>query len=243
MVSWKTAQASLLLMSSLIVTASVNAQDEEFNSDPWESVNRKIFNFNDGVARVILKPVAKGYKAITPDPLEKGLSNVFGNIEEVPNVINDLLQGKPGQALHDGGRFLINSTLGIAGLFDVAEKFGLEQSDGEDFGQTLAVWGVERGPYVVLPFLGPSSVRGVASFPVDSYTDPTSYIEHIPTRNTVKGVDLIVTRAEILELEKLLSGDKYTFLREAYLQRLEYLENDGEVTEDEFFDDFEDEDY
>ncbi len=210
--------------------------------DPWEGFNRKVFAFNDGLDQAVLKPIAKGYRAITPDPVEVSVSNVFSNLGEVKNVLNSVLQGKPKSALHDSGRFLINSTMGIFGLFDVADTFGLEKSDGEDFGQTLAVWGVGKGPYLVLPFLGPSSVRGLVSMPVDSMTDLINQIDDVPTRNTLKVIELVDLRASLLDAEDLVSGDRYLFFREAYLQRREFLVNDG-VVEDDFFDDFEDEDY
>jgi phospholipid-binding lipoprotein MlaA len=215
---------------------------QEENQDPWEGFNRKVFAFNDSVDGAVLKPLAKGYRAITPDPVEQSVGNVFSNLAEVKNVLNSVLQGKPKEALHDSGRFLVNSTLGILGLFDVAETFGLEQSDGEDFGQTLAVWGVSEGPYLVLPFFGPSSVRGLAGMPVDSLTDLVNQIDDVPTRNSLMALELLDLRASLLDVEGLASGDKYLFFREAYLQRREFLVNDG-VVEDDFFDDFEDEDY
>ena len=202
------------LLSAVLVASSAVAQDEAVkdsqsaaslasDADPWEGFNRAIFTFNDTADRYLLKPVAKGYRAITPNPVERGLSNVFSNINEIRNVFNDALQWKWGQAANDGGRFLINSTVGMVGLFDVAEKMGLAKSDGEDFGQTLAVWGVGRGPYVVLPLLGPSSLRGVGGFPVDSYLRPTTHMDHIPSRNTMRGTGLVVQRASLLDAEDL----------------------------------------
>ena len=130
-----------------------------------------------------------------PNPLEKGVDNFFGNLGEVTNVVNDLLQGKFGQAAHDSGRFLINTTLGIGGLFDVAQRAGLEKSDGEDFGQTLAVWGVGEGPYLMLPLIGPSTLRDAPSKFVDSITSPFSYVDDVRTRNAARGVDLLAKRA------------------------------------------------
>ncbi len=231
---------SIVAASLLFVSGSLLAQDIE--QDPWENFNRSIFNFNEGLDKAIAKPIAKGYRAITPDPVEQSISNVFSNLLEVRNVINDVLQGKLGQAANDSGRFLVNSTLGLAGLFDVAEKMGLPQSDGEDFGQTLAVWGVGKGPFVMLPLFGPSSLRGTVGLPVDSYSNPVTYINDVPVRNSLYFVDLVATRASLLDAEALISGDKYVFLREAYLQRRDYLVNDGAL-EDDSFDDFEDEDY
>jgi phospholipid-binding lipoprotein MlaA len=215
----------------------------EENPDPWQGFNRAVFSFNDTVDRWLLKPIAKGYKFVTPDFLERGIANVFDNVQEVPNTINCTLQGNLKGAGHDMGRFLVNSTLGIAGLFDVAKHMKLSANEDEDFGQTLAVWGVGQGPYLMLPFLGPSSLRDGFAKPVDWYTDPTTYIEHVPTENTVLGLSIINTRAGLLDLEKNITGDKYVFIRDVYLQRREYLINNGEVTDTFGTDDFEMEDF
>lgn len=229
---------ALIVIFILCAGHSIAVQAEE-SKDPWEGFNRKIFSFNEGLDKYLLKPTAKGYRAITPDPVENSISNVFSNVGEVKNILNDVLQWKWKQAGNDSGRFLINSTLGLVGLFDVAKHMGLPESDGEDFGQTLAAWGVGQGPYLVLPLFGPSSLRGGISIPVDSYSDPFRYVDHVPTRNTITGVKLIDTRAQLLQAEELISGDKYVFIRDAYLQRREFLVNDGEV-EDTFGEDFED---
>lgn len=202
------------------------------NVDPWEGFNRVVYAFNDKADQYFLKPVAKGYRAVTPDPVEDSFSNMFSNLNELRNILNDALQWKWGQAGNDAGRFLINSTVGIVGLFDIAKHAGLERSDGEDFGQTLAVWGVGNGPYVVLPFLGPSSLRDSAGLPVDFKSDAISYIDHVPTRNVTRASDYLVQRAALLKAEALVSGDKYIFLRDAYLQRRQYLINDGVVDDD-----------
>jgi phospholipid-binding lipoprotein MlaA len=211
------------------------AQDEEKEVDPWQGFNRAMFKFNDTLDRWFLKPVAKGYKAITPDPVERGISNVFSNIGEVPSTLNGVLQGNIKGAAHDTGRFLVNSTLGIGGLFDVAKHMKLPSDDQEDFGQTLAVWGVGQGNYLVLPFLGPSTLRDGFATPIDWYTDPITYIEHDQTRWSVKFVSLVDTRASLLPLEANITGDKYTFIRDVYLDRRNYLIHDGEV-EDTFGD-------
>lgn len=209
--------------------------------DPWEGYNRAIFSFNDGLDRYFAKPVAKGYQFIMPGFAETGVSNMFDNVGEIKNVANDVLQWKWGQAAHDTGRFLVNSTVGLVGFFDVAQYMGLERSDGEDFGQTLAVWGVKSGPYFVLPILGPSTIRDSAGLPVDAYTSVINYIDHVPTRNTVMGIGLISDRAQLLQAEALLSGDRYAFMRDAYLQRRGYLISDGQtISEDDFGADFDD---
>lgn len=216
---------------SLLCAASAGsfAQQDFQQRDPWEGFNRKIFVFNDTLDHYIVKPAAKGYEKVLPDYVEQRVSNVFSNLGEITNVINDVLQGKLFQAGNDGGRFLVNSTVGLIGMYDVAKKVGLTKSDGEDFGQTLNAWGVGEGPYVVLPFLGSYTVSAAAGSAVDSQFDPVRRIDHVPTRNTTYGVGLLDTRATLLEAEELISGDKYTFVRDAYLQRRDYLINDGEV--------------
>jgi phospholipid-binding lipoprotein MlaA len=221
-----------LFISACSSTPSANSQD------PWEGFNRSIFAFNDTADRWIVKPVAVGYTKITPDPMEQGFTNFFDNLLEIRNVLNDVLQWKWGQAGNDFGRLLVNSTLGVAGIFDVAKHVSLPKSEGEDFGQTLAVWGVGQGPYLVLPFLGPSSVRDTSALPVDWSVGLTTYIDHVPTRNSTIAFDFIQQRAGLLDVEDLVSGDKYVFFREAYLQRRNYLIKDGEIE-----DDFGDEDF
>ncbi len=229
------AKVMALAVSALVSTSSFAQPDTEAkNPDPWEGFNRGVYKFNDGVDRFFLKPVAQGYQAITPDPVEDGISNVFSNLYEVRNIINDVLQWKWGQAANDTGRFLVNSTVGVVGLFDVAQHIGMPENDGgEDFGQTLAVWGVGSGPYIVIPFLGPSTLRDGAGIPVDTQIDIIGYIDHVPTRNSIWATGFVDKRAGLLEAEKLMSGDRYTFMRDAYLQHREYLINDG-VVEDDF---------
>ncbi|MCK9816729.1 VacJ family lipoprotein [Pseudomonas sp. MAFF 302046] len=199
--------------------------------DPWESVNRPIFTFNDTVDTYALKPLAQGYQAVTPQFLEDGIHNMFRNIGDVGNLANDLLQAKPRAAGVDTARLLMNTTLGLAGFFDVGTKMGLQRND-EDFGQTLGYWGVGSGPYVMLPLLGPSTLRDAPSKYVDSYTEPYRYMHDVPARNTTMGVDIIDTRASLLSAEKLINGDKYTFIRNAYLQNREFKVKDGKVEDD-----------
>jgi phospholipid-binding lipoprotein MlaA len=169
---------------------------------------------------------------VTPDPVEDGISRMFSNVGEIVNVVNDLLQGKFRQAGNDTGRFLVNTTVGLVGIFDVADDFGMPKNDGEDFGQTLGTWGVGSGPYVVLPLLGPSTMRDGPAKLVDFLVDPVSEIDHVPTRNTVYGVDVVSTRADLLKAEELIKGDKYSFIRDVYLPRREYLLKDGNVEDD-----------
>lgn len=215
--------------------------DGETNIDPYEGFNRAIFGFNNGLDRYILKPVAKGYRFIAPGFVEKGVSNFFSNLTEIRNLLNAGLQGKGVKSLHYTGRFLVNSTVGLFGLFDVASSMGLEKLDGEDFGQTLASWGVGSGPYLVLPILGPSSFRDGVGIPADMYADPINYVEDDDTRTGLTVGKVINTRAGLLDAEELITGDKYIFIRDAWIQRREFLINDGEV-EDDFGADLDDED-
>lgn len=215
---------------------AVSAQDELpsdlASADPWQGVNEAVFDFNDGLDRYFFKPAAKGYKFVTPDPVEAGVANAFSNLLEIRNIINDVLQWKWGQAGNDTGRLLLNSTLGLGGFFDVAAMMDLDASEGEDFGQTLAVWGVDSGPYLVLPFLGPSTLRDGLALPADWASGPVGYIDHVPTRNTATGLGLLSGRANMLKAESFISGDRYTFVRDIYLQRRNHLVSDGEVVDD-----------
>lgn len=226
---WKGVRNGLLggLAVTLLPMGALAASE----ADPLERMNRAVFSFNEVLDKYFLKPVAKGYQAVTPDPVEDGVHNVFGNLGEVRNLANNLLQGKVRDAGVDGSRFLFNSIIGVGGIFDVATSMGLQRND-EDFGQTLGAWGVGSGPYLVLPALGPSSLRdGPARIP-DSFTGPYAYMDHVPSRNLLRGVDVIDTRASFLAAERMVSGDKYVFLRNAYLQTREFKVKDGEVEDD-----------
>jgi phospholipid-binding lipoprotein MlaA len=200
-------------------------------ADPLEGLNRATFKFNDAVDGAVLKPLAKGYQVVTPQFVRSGVSNAFSNVGDVGNSVNNLLQGKPVSALSDLGRLVVNSTLGILGLFDVATPMGLEKSN-EDFGQTLGKWGMGSGPYVVLPLLGPSTLRDAIGLAADSQLSATSDIDHVRTRNSVTGLNIINIRAELLGTTKTLdeaSLDKYQFLRDAFLQRRLNQVHDGKV--------------
>lgn len=224
------------ILPAVVLVVSMTAYAEKGGKtdgqDPLEGMNRAIFSFNETADRFVLKPIAQGYHYVLPDPVERGIGRVFGNVGEIINVFNGLLQGKFAQASNDSGRFLINSTLGIAGIFEVAEGLGLEKNAGEDFGQTLGHWGVGEGAYLVLPFFGPSTLRDAPGRVVDSFLNPIGEIDHVPTRNQIYGVSVLSSRAGLLEAEELISGDKYSFIRDAYLQRREYLVNDGKVEDD-----------
>jgi len=163
------------------------------------------------------------------------VGNVFSNLDDVANGVNNLLQGKPLKSLSDLGRILTNTSLGLGGLFDPASGFGLIKHN-ESFGQTLSVWGVPAGPYLVLPLLGPSTLTDVVSRPFDSRLGPLRYLHPVDHRNLTYGLRLVDQRGSLLAAESLVFGDRYVFLRDAYLQRRNYLVNDGEVEDD--FDDF-----
>lgn len=220
----------VLLMAGVMLSTHVFAAGNP--DDPWEGFNRKMFAFNDTVDTYTLKPIAKGYRAVTPDPVERGISRMFSNVGEVVNVFNDLLQGKFRQAGNDAGRFVINTTIGLVGFFDVADNLGLPKNDGEDFGQTLGVWGVDSGPYLVLPLFGPSTLRDGPARIVDRFINPINEIDHVPTRNQIYGAEVISTRADLLEAEKFVRGERYSFIRDAYLQRRKFLLMDGGVEDD-----------
>ncbi|WP_044874181.1 VacJ family lipoprotein [Pseudomonas sp. LFM046] len=217
----------LACLSLAVLPLAANAAEE----DPWEGFNRAMFSFNDTLDTYALKPVAKGYQAVTPQFVEDGVHNVFSNIGDVRNLANDLFQAKFHNAGVDTGRLVFNTTFGLLGFFDVATKMGLQRND-EDFGQTLGYWGLGSGPYLVIPFLGPSTVRDAGGLIPDTFVGPYPYIDHVPTRNVTRAVDVVDTRASLLSAEKLITGDKYIFIRNAYLQNREFKVKDGEVEDD-----------
>lgn len=201
----------------------------EDENDPWEEHNRAVFRFNDKFDEKFLEPVARGYRKVLPPALRLGIGNMFRNLFEPTVIINDLLQGKIKQAGQDTGRFLLNTTVGVLGFFEVAESVGWERHN-EDFGQTLAVWGVDPGPYVVLPFLGPSNIRdGVGLIPYYFATDPRVIIDNLPVTAALIGVDAINLRAQLLGASRILEMqlDPYIFTRESYRQRRADLIYDG----------------
>jgi phospholipid-binding lipoprotein MlaA len=197
--------------------------------DPIEGFNRAMYGFNEAVDTVLIKPVAQGYDAALPDPVRTGVTNFFGNIADFFIGVNNLLQGKPDQAVSDLGRVLVNSTIGILGLFDVATGAGLEKHE-EDFGQTFGRWGVGNGAYVVVPIFGPRTVRDTAGLILDVTADPVANIGNVPTRNSLLALRLIDTRADLLPADKVIEEaalDKYSYVRDGYLQRRRNLVYDG----------------
>ena len=205
------------------VTEATEANDvlDAETPDPYERTNRSIYNLNDAVDKAVVKPVAKGYQKIIPKGPRLCASNMFSNLGEPYTAVNNLLQGKPKAMLQDIGRLLLNSTLGIGGCIDVASQWGIPKHE-EDFGQTLAVWGVPSGPYVVLPGFGPSTVRDALSRPVDFLANPIGYITHVPLRNSLQGYKLLNTRTSLLEITDVVDEsalDPYVMMRDAWLQR------------------------
>jgi len=211
--------------------------------DPLEKINRQVFKFNDGIDRYTLKPLAKIYKKLVPKSINSGITRFFSNINDISVVFNDVAQLKFSQAGQDSARFIINTSIGLLGMFDVASKMNLKKHH-EDFGQTLGFWGVPAGPYVVVPILGPYSARGVFAYPVDQYLTYYPHVSKISDRNTAKAIEFIDKRSTLLAAEAFVSGNRYAFVRDAYLQQREFMVHDGEV-DDGFLDedDFDDEEY
>jgi len=205
--------------------------------DPWENLNRKSYELTIAIDKAVIKPAAKGYAFVMPDFMETGVSNIFSNLGDIPNSLNNLLQGKPINFLSDLGRFVINSTLGIAGMWDPASSMGLVKHN-EDFGQTLAVWGVSDGPYIWIPFLGPSTLRDSFGLPADSQINVVNrYVDHMPTRNQLSVIELIDKRVSLLPFDEQLesASDGYSFVRDAYLQNRKYKVFDGNLPLDDDF--------
>ena len=225
-----------IFISSLLFL-SINTISDDIN-DPFEEFNRKTFELNENVDEKILKPVAKFYSNFPPK-VKNGVTNFFNNLEDVETSINQLLQGKPKKSINDISRFIINSTIGLVGFIDVASKIGLERHE-EDFSQTLAVWGVGSGPYIMLPGLGPSTLRDTLSRPVSSFSSITFHMTDTDVNIALKTIDAIETRERLLDVESLLSGDKYSFVKDAYIQSINYEIKDGIDVEDEFVDDMDD---
>ena len=207
-------------------------------SDPFEDLNRVAFQFNENLDENFLKPIATTYSRFPPK-IKLGVTNFFNNLEDVETSLNQFLQGKPKKSLNDITRFIINSTIGLAGFIDVASKIGLDRHE-EDFGQTLAVWGVGSGPYIMLPAFGPSTLRDTLSRPVSSFSSITFHMTDADVNIALKSIDAIETRERLLNVESLLSGDRYSFVKDAYMQSMSYEIKDGIDVEDEFIDDMDD---
>ncbi|RUR36124.1 MlaA family lipoprotein [Vreelandella populi] len=234
-ISMPKAALPVMLLTTLAASgcASTQMAQEAHPEDPWEGFNRRVFVFNDVLDRYALKPVAKGYRTVTPDPVQTGIGNFFSNLGEIRTVINSLLQGKPANAGLATSRFLINTTVGIGGLLDYATLMEIT-ADDEDFGQTLAAWGWEDSRYLVLPLLGPSTLRDTTGLPADMASYPTFYIEDDATRLGLMALNVVDIRAGLLDQEDLIQGDRYRFIRDAFLQRRQFEINDGQLGDDPF---------
>ena len=218
--------SSLLLCCLLLVAGTLPAAEQpkkpaaeqpKKNDDPWEGMNRKVYAFNEVFDRYAFKPVAKGYKKITPRWLNDTITRVFENVHDLRSSLNNVLQWEWGHAGSNFSRFLVNSTMGVGGMFDVASNVHLKKYP-DDLGSTFAKWGVGQGPYLVLPFLGPSTVRDTAAIWPEQYMRGYHYIDHDLTRYSVVALYAVDTRADLLDLEKAVVGDRYTFIRDYYLQ-------------------------
>ena len=238
----------LLGMSQISACATTDSSDEVQESaeyDPFEPLNRKMHSFNMAVDKVALKPLAKGYKKVVPPPVRHGITNFFSNLTTPGSALNNFLQGKPREGFNELGRFLFNSTLGLGGFIDIADAGGMERYD-ENFAQTLSVWGVPDGPYIVLPFWGPNMACDALAMPVNYYSDLWTYYDDSSVRSKVWGLRLIDLRYRYLSIESLLedSQDTYITMREAFRQNRTFRIYDGdppsdeEFYEDELFDEF-----
>jgi len=227
--------ASLLISLSML-SGCATIEGEADPDDPLESFNRSMYSFNDSLDRAVLKPVAQGYNAVLPDPVNKSVSNFFSNLEDIVVIFNDILQLKVEQALSDTARVFFNSTIGVFGLFDVASGMELPKHD-EDFGQTLGYWGVDTGAYIVWPFFGPSNVRDTVGSISDAYVNPLYDIQPDDTQLALSATNVVDTRAGLLSASKILKEaalDPYLFVRDAYLQRRQNLVYDGNPPKPKF---------
>lgn len=230
----RAAKQTLIALALTLAALSAHASDSA--ADPWEGFNRRMFSFNELLDRNVLKPVAQAYYRITPQPVVNSIGNFFYNLQTPVTIVNQLLQFKPAAAAASTSRFMFNSTGGLVGLFDIATAMGLPKIK-EDFGQTLAVWGLKPGPYLMVPVLGPSTVRDFGGRVVDRTTsDPLNYINQTPSY-VLTGVDAIDKRASFLDAESSIQGDRYNFIRDYYLQSRAFAIADGVVTNDEFLSD------
>ncbi len=234
----------LLCITSCATNRGIEGEPVRAESDPWETMNRGIYGFSNAVDRVTLKPIAKGYRKLVPRFARRGVSNFSDNLFTPRSALNNFLQGKGKAGFSDIGRFILNSTVGIGGLFDVASAAGFEEY-GEDFSQTLAVWGLPAGPYVYIPLIGPRTLLSAVALPVDLLSDPLAYYNDTSVRDRVYVLRAIDLRARLLPAEMLIedSQDPYIAIRESYLQNRLYEVHDGDPPEDEdFYDEFLDED-
>ncbi len=215
----------LMLVASLLGGCATSGNPK----DPAEGFNRAMFAFNDGLDKAVIRPVAKGYEAVVPSPARNGVANFFGNIADVFIGVNNVFQGKMPDAINDFGRVMVNTTVGVLGFMDVASDLGVEKHD-EDFGQTFGRWGTPSGAYVVLPVFGPRTLRDTVGLAVDLVADPVSNTDSVAARNVLVATRLVSDRAALLPADKVIEEaalDKYSYIRDAYLQRRRNLVYDG----------------
>jgi len=229
------------LVAALVMVLAGAPAVQANEGDPLEGVNRAFYDLNDGLDRFFFKPVAEGYVRIAPNPVRRGVTNFFDNVSYLNVILNDFLQGKLGQFFKDSGRFVVNSTLGIGGLFDPATSMGLGKHE-EDLGQTFGVWGAGEGAYLVLPFFGPDSIRDVGDRATSAFLNPLFYLNGTVVL-PLTALNAINTRANLLEASRVRDQaalDPYVFTREAWRQRREFLIYDGNPPAyelDDFLDD------
>ncbi|HEV7633415.1 MAG TPA: VacJ family lipoprotein [Steroidobacteraceae bacterium] len=225
----------IALLSLAAGCASLPPGSQRDPRDRFERYNRAMFSFNQAVDRTVVRPVAVGYTKITPRPVRQGISNFLANLSYPVVIVNDVLQAKPELFARDAARLVVNTTIGIGGLFDPASKFGLSAND-EDLGQTFGRWGLPQGPYVMLPLLGPTTVRDGVGRVGDQFAEPRTYINDSTVRYGLTGLDLLDTRARLLDADEVMNRafDPYAFVRNAYLQRRLYQVTDGNAPEEEF---------
>ena len=234
---------AMIVIAAMMLGCSSVPKEYRDPRDPWQSYNRAMFKFNTDFDNAFFKPVAKGYQIVTPEPVDRGVTNFFNNVADLISAVNNALQFKLSRAGTDVGRIVVNSTVGIGGLFDVATNMGL-QSYKEDFGQTLGYWGLGAGPYFIIPILGPSSVRDTIGWAGDIVVDPFFSLSQDEIYWGFVLLDAVDTRADLLAAGEILDEaaiDRYSFIRDAFLQRRLYLVHDGnppeDDTEDLFWDD------
>ena len=226
------------ILIAIVLIGFSEAQSEEVK-DPFEDINRITFNINDTLDNKVAKPAAIFYGDITPVFVQNRITRFFKNLAEIDTFINQILQGEPKLALNDFGRFTINSTIGLFGLFDVATEMGLQMHD-EDFGQTLGVWGIPDGPYIMLPIIGPSNARDLMSRPISSFLSGTFAMTDTDVKLALTALDALETRERYLDFEAIITGDRYTFVKDAYAQSRDYEISNGLSDKDDFLDDIDD---
>jgi phospholipid-binding lipoprotein MlaA len=235
---------AVIAIAAMMLGCSSVPKEYRDPRDPWQSYNRAMFKFNTDFDNAFFKPVAKGYQFVTPEPVDRGVTNFFNNVADLISAVNNALQFKLSRAGTDVGRIAVNSTVGIGGLFDVATNMGL-QSYKEDFGQTLGYWGLGPGPYFIIPILGPSSVRDTIGWAGDIVVDPFFSLSQDEIYWGFVVLDAVDTRADLLAAGEILDEaaiDRYSFVRDAFLQRRHYLVHDGNPPEDDAEDIFWDDD-